>query len=487
MSLDAQLKAINHLCSLDISWHESENTGNKIKRIYTGGTSLEKVMHMWFGSVVQIITDFVGVLFIITQFDVIISVLMFVFMVTHLMLSFSLTRKAARASQAVNIQEEELHGLFFETINNIRSVKVMKMAGYLIQKFASEARNLYERIKIKLHHFSNRSTTLEGWAHGFQVALIAFIVYGIAHGKYEVGFLVLFYGYFARTNQSLGELSEVTRDFVVAKYGVLRLMEVLREPIRIDDETGKLSFPEGWNTIEFKNVSFSYGKIAVLKKISFQIKRGERIGLVGPSGAGKSTILKLLLKEYENYTGEILIDGIPLRTMSREDYFNHVAVVLQDTEVFNFPLRENIFMSNNVEAKNEKLLNNAMEVAHVKEFLKKMPQGVDTYIGEKGVRLSGGERQRVGIARAIFKQPQILLLDEATSHLDLESEERIQDSLHQFFQNVTAIVIAHRLTTIKEMDRILVLDKGHIIESGSFTNLHKKNGRFFELWEKQNL
>ena len=133
----------------------------------------------------------------------------------------------------------------------------------------------------------------------------------------------------------------------------------------------------------------------------------------------------------------------------------------------------------------DELLEKALTVSHVKDFLDKLPEGVDTLIGEKGVKLSGGERQRLGIARAIFKQPQILLLDEATSHLDLESEEKIKDSLHLFFENITALVIAHRLTTIREMDKIIVIEKGVILEQGSFDELYKKKGRFYELWEKQ--
>jgi ATP-binding cassette subfamily B protein len=144
-------------------------------------------------------------------------------------------------------------------------------------------------------------------------------------------------------------------------------------------------------------------------------------------------------------------------------------------------------MTNSAQKTNEKLLQRAIKTSHVSDFLGKLPQGMDTLIGEKGIKLSGGERQRLGIARAIFKQPELLLLDEATSHLDLESEEKIRDSLKTVFKSVTAIVIAHRLTTIKEMDRILVIEEGRIIEQGSFDALYKSKGRFYDLWEKQRL
>jgi ABC-type multidrug transport system fused ATPase/permease subunit len=203
------------------------------------------------------------------------------------------------------------------------------------------------------------------------------------------------------------------------------------------------------------------------------------------SGAGKSTLLKLLLKEHENYEGDIVIDEVSLRKITKSSYFEHVAVVLQDTEVFNFTLRDNITISNSERAQDETQLQRSLDIAHVSDFIDTLPDGYDTIIGEKGVKLSGGERQRVGIARAVFKDPQLLLLDEATSHLDLESEEKIKDSLHLFFQDVTAVVIAHRLSTIREMDRIFVLEGGNILEQGSFEELHEKRGRFRELWDKQ--
>jgi len=265
------------------------------------------------------------------------------------------------------------------------------------------------------------------------------------------------------------------------------MLEMHDAPMTIDSPDGKVAFPKDWKKISFKNVSFGYGESDVLHDISFDIHRGEKVGIIGLSGAGKSTLFKLLLKEHESYEGEILIDEVPLSEISRQDYFNYSAVVLQDTEVFNLSLRENIVLANNNEAENSSLLERAINVAHVEDVIARLPDGEDTLIGEKGVRLSGGERQRIGIARAVFKSPQLLLLDEATSHLDIESEGKIQSSLHEFFQTVTAVVIAHRLTTIKEMDRIIVVEDGRILEEGSFEELHKKQGRFHELWEKQSL
>jgi ABC-type multidrug transport system fused ATPase/permease subunit len=209
--------------------------------------------------------------------------------------------------------------------------------------------------------------------------------------------------------------------------------------------------------------------------------------LAGRPNSGKSTLFKLILKEHELNSGELLFENVSIKDISKKDYFNYVAVVLQDTELFNSTLKENIIITNSEEENNSSLLDKAVEIAHVKDFMDKLPFGMDTVIGEKGVKLSGGEKQRVGIARAVFKNPQLFLLDEATSHLDIESEQKIQDSLHKFFKDVTAIVIAHRLTTIKEMDRIIVMEDGKIVEIGNFEELYSKRGRFYELWERQKI
>ena len=347
-----------------------------------------------------------------------------------------------------------------------------------------QAAELSKVIQKRTVRFQSRVAILSLWVIMFRFGILALIVYDIVNKNYAVGLLVLFNGYFMALASSVEELSETTQDLIICKYGIARMQQTLNEPVLIDDEENKVDLPKAWKKINIKNLSFAYAKNEVLKNISFEIKRGERVGVVGLSGAGKSTLMKLLLKENESYDGEILFDDIPLRKIKKRSYFKQVGVVLQDTEVFNFTLRENITIAS-LKKQSEKVLQQALDIAHVTDFVSKLPLGLETFIGEKGIKLSGGERQRLGIARAVFKQPEILFLDEATSHLDLESEEKIKDSLHKFLKKVTAVVIAHRLTTIREMDKILVIEKGHIIESGSFEQLYGSKGRLYELWEKQ--
>lgn len=486
-AIKTELRALRHVFLLDMEWQEKENTGNKVKRISKGSAGVNHLVRMWFGSFIEIGVSLFGVLFIISHFDRTIALFTLLFLIIYFFVSVFYTRNATGAKRRENLKDEELSGLIFESVNNIRSVKVMSMALPLSDKIATLGDELYEFIRNRIFWFQSGGGVKNLIGQIFRIAILCFIGLGIMQGRYEVGFLILFYGYFSIILTAVTKLADTSQDFAVRKQDVGRMITILDTQPVIDIEKGKVHMPDNWQEIHFNNVSFSYADRKILDQMTFTIKRGEKIGIVGLSGAGKSTLFKLLLKERENYEGEILIDGVPLRSISKREYFTHTAVVLQDTEVFNFSLRNNVTISNFERSADETLLQKALNVAYVSEFARSLPEGIDTQIGEKGVKLSGGEKQRVGIARAIFKDPELLLLDEATSHLDVESEEKIQDSLHRFFQTVTAVVIAHRLTTIKEMDKILVLEGGRLIEQGNFSELHNKQGRFFELWEKQRL
>jgi ABC-type multidrug transport system fused ATPase/permease subunit len=486
-NLEAESKSMNHLMMLDMSWHELENSGNKFKRIERGALSMNKVLRIWVNNAIEILINFVGIIIIILKFDLGLGIAIGVFLATYYYLSSYYRKRAVAAADLVSAKEEIRGGLLFESINNIRSVKVMSMMDKILEKIGDSTKETFNALKQRIYWFQTGNSVRNFYGSLFRTGAMVFIVFGVINGKYEIGFLVLFLGYFGTILQSMTEFADYSEELAVAKNALLRLQNILETPLAIDDEKGKKKFPKNWQKIELRDLSFSYDSKPVLNKISFTVNRGEKVGIVGLSGAGKSTLFKLLLKEHESYTGDIDFDGVPLKKISKKDYFNYLAVVLQETELFNATLRENITITNSKEEKNENLLKKSIEIAHVKDFMKKLPDGVNSIIGEKGIKLSGGEKQRVGMARAIFKNPQMLLLDEATSHLDIESEEKIQDSLHKFFQSVTAIVIAHRLTTIKEMDKIIVTEEGRIVESGSFAELQDKRGRFFDLWEKQKL
>lgn len=481
-ALHASLKTLKHLISLDITWHEKENSGNKMKRISHGYDGINSLCRMFVDLVIESTINTVLMITIIGTFDGAIASFMVIYLISYYVLSFLLLKKAEHQSYLVNVEEEHIQGQFFEIINNIATVKWLGLENNLLKKFKSMIEYLIELIRVRIKYFRFRSGALGLYNDFFRLILAFYVVYFIIQGAYLVGFLIIVFNYFSKLQEAADELATVTSEFIIQKIRIKRMRDILNQVPEVE-LSGHLSFPKNWKYIFFKNVSFSYNNEKYIHDFNLSIRRGEKIGIVGLSGAGKTTVFKLLLKLYDDYQGEIYFDNKPLKEIKRHDYLKHTAVVLQDTEVFNLSVAENITLSH--EDINQHSLQKALDTAHISEFLYKLPNGIYTLIGEKGVKLSGGEKQRVGIARAIYKNPQILFLDEATSHLDVESEEKIQDSLQKFFKNVTAIVIAHRLSTIKQMDRIVVMKSGQVIEQGSFDYLLKKKGEFYRLWQKQ--
>ena len=236
----------------------------------------------------------------------------------------------------------------------------------------------------------------------------------------------------------------------------------------------------------FNNVSFRYedDEQAILKNISFEIRPGKRVALVGPSGSGKSTITNLMLRFYQPQEGTITLDGHDITELRLKDMRDQIALVSQETTLFDDTIRRNI-MYGMLDDENDERLIGAIEGAHVDEFLNELPEGLETLVGESGLRLSGGQRQRIAIARAIYKNAPILILDEATSALDNKSERFVQEALEALMKDRTSLVIAHRLTTIESADEILVLDGGEIVEQGSHSKLMRRNGLYAELHRAQ--
>lgn len=478
---DSEKHMLAILFSKDSSWHEKESSGVKIKRIDKGTAGYNDVLRAWVNFYVSIIINFIAIPFIFFKLDRVTAIFAVVYLVSYFFLSRKLQKPGVFAHHNYQIEDEKLGGLVTEAIGNIRTVRLLGLGEEIKKRVVVLYENVLSWGKRRIMGFQFRGHFCAIYTEFWRMIILGFVAFGIINGHYEIGFIVLFHNYFTEIATAIQELADVSQDMVVAEQSIARMHHLIGR--EVPPEKADAVFPKEWDILEVKNLSFAYDGQIALKNVSFTVKKGERVGVVGLSGAGKSTLFKLLLNERGDYEGTISIGGVDIRTIKQKEYYRHVSVVPQDTEVFNLTLKDNIAMVS--EKKSEARLQTALDVSHVREFLAKLPQGIDSLIGERGVKLSGGERQRLGIARAIYKDPSILLLDEATSHLDLESEEKIKDSLHQFFQNVTALVIAHRLTTIREMDKIIVIEKGKIIEEGSFNELIKKKGRFHELWEKQ--
>lgn len=511
MMLDAILETNRHMFELDSEWHEKENSGNKIKRMNRGAESLDSMIRLYIDLVIESTVNIIGIIIVLSALGPTVDLLLIFFFITYFLISLVLTKKAGKQSHIANIKWEEFDGLDFEAVNNISTIKSLGISRSIMHILRNCGERLYKEVKKRIFWFRTRSAVLNLYREIFRQILIFYVVWNVFQGNLEVGTIALALLYFEKISSSASEFSEFSNEFVLSRIAMMRLKDILKiEPKT--ELSGIHKFNQHWKTIETKNLTFGYSGRKILNNLNLTIKRGEKVGIVGISGTGKSTLFKLLLKLYENYEGDIFFDDQTLRDTIRKSYLESVSYVPQETELFNFSLRENIILSDpnafrraqSASAqKSQKigsrgsqiseissLTNNqrfekAIEIAHVSDFLHKLPEGVDSLIGEKGIKLSGGERQRVGIARAIYKSPEILFMDEATSHLDVESEKKIQEALHLFFKGITALVIAHRLSTLKEMDRIIVMSNGEVIEHGSFKELIKLEGKFYQLWKKQ--
>jgi ATP-binding cassette subfamily B protein len=281
----------------------------------------------------------------------------------------------------------------------------------------------------------------------------------------------------------VGALSEVAGDLLRAAGATERLLELLNAEPVITKPVVPVALPEpALGELQFSNVTFHYPsrpEHPALNGLSLELLPGQKVALVGPSGAGKTTVMQLLLRFYDPDTGVIRFDGVDIRLADPHELRSRMALVPQDPVIFGADARENIRYG--FPAVTDADVRRAAEAAHAAEFLDHLPQGFNTFLGERGVRLSGGQRQRIAIARAILRDPAVLLLDEATSSLDAASERLVQDALEQLMQARTTLIIAHRLATVRKVDRILVMDRGRIVASGRHEELVAANGLYARL------
>lgn len=287
--------------------------------------------------------------------------------------------------------------------------------------------------------------------------------------------------------ESSWQATMAVKDFLEVIAAFRSAFTIMQIPQNMIDKENAAELKISKGEIIFKDVSFSYkDNSSVFKNLNLSIKAGEKVGIVGHSGGGKSTLIALLLKNFKASSGDIIIDNQSIYNTSSDSLRSQISLIPQDIMLFHRSIGENIGYAKENALPHE--IENAAKAANIHEFIENLPEKYNTIVGERGVKLSGGQRQRIAIARAILKNAPILILDEATSSLDSHTEQEIQKSINAMLDidNVTIIAIAHRLSTIKYMDRIIVMDKGNIVESGTFTELlSKEKGKFKELWEHQ--
>ncbi|MEQ8426057.1 MAG: ABC transporter ATP-binding protein, partial [Cyclobacteriaceae bacterium] len=375
-------------------------------------------------------------------------------------------------------------GRLTQTFGGIRVIKGFNAAKQEAIVFEQGVERIFQNVKSSLKTTSFVTST---GSFLFGVALVGIIGIGgymLTEKTLTAGELTQFAFFLGFLIAPIFQMSNIGSQLTEAFAGLDRTEELMNMGVEDDEAVRTVQIGEVNGDIEFNDVSFSYEEDKqVLKNVSFKAAAGSVTALVGTSGSGKSTIAGLAASFLVPQSGLITVDGNDLSKVSLESYRSQLGVVLQDDFLFDGTIRENILFAK--PDANEAELQGAIEGAYVREFSDKFEKGLDTVIGERGIKLSGGQRQRVTIARAILANPRVLILDEATSSLDTESESLIQDSLKQLLKGRTTFVIAHRLSTIRQADQILVIEQGQIAERGKHDELIEKKGRYYELYTYQ--
>jgi ATP-binding cassette, subfamily B, bacterial MsbA len=391
-------------------------------------------------------------------------------------------RKLSKRSQE---KMADINSLLYETIIGARIVKAFNMEDYETKRFAAVNQDYYKisMKSIKRVQLLSPATEFLGVMAG--VAVFFWGGREVIAGRVSFGVLGLFLGSMLSLIRPFKKLSQVNSLNQQALAANARIYEVLdtQPSVKETDRPRELDgFRQG---IMFEGVESSYGSQAVLKGISLEVRRGSVLAIVGRSGTGKSTLVDLIPRFYDPIAGRILIDGTDIREFSLKSLRSQIGIVTQETILFNDTIRANISYGNAGASQNA--IEEAALQAHAHEFIKNLPLGYDTVIGDRGVKLSGGERQRLAIARALLKNPPILILDEATSQLDSEAERVVQMALDRLIQGRTVFVIAHRLSTVKQAHKIILLENGLIAEQGSHSELLSQEGLYKRLYQMQEL
>ena len=469
---------------MPISYFDNTKSGELVSRIMTDvegvrnliGTGLVQL----FGGLLTAIVALILLIQINATMTLYVLVPLIIFGLVSLK-AFGFIRPIFRERGKINA---EVTGRLTESLNGIRVIKGFNAEKQEISVFEKGVEKLFLNVKKSLTSTSlvtSASTLLLGIA---SVAIMGIGANMIMDGKMTIGDFFAFTLYLGFLIAPIVQMSNIGSQMTEAFAGLDRTQEIINttkegeEPQRIHE------LRNFRGNVEFQNVSFSYEKgTEVLTNISFSAPADSVTALVGTSGSGKTTIAGLAASFILPLKGKVLVDGLDLSTVKLESYRSQLGVVLQDDFLYEGTIAENILFSKPGASESELL--KAASVAHVPEFTDRMEKGLNTLIGERGVKLSGGQRQRVAIARAVLADPRILILDEATSNLDTESEMYIQESLSRLMKGRTTFVIAHRLSTIRQANQILVIEKGKIAERGTHDKLIKAEGRYYQLYTYQ--
>lgn len=482
---DLRMRLYGHLQRLDVAYFEERQAGDIMSVLSSDVDNLENFLADATTSIVRLVVTFVGVYAFLAWLDWRLALLLFAplpvgvlvvrFFVRRIQPEYRRTRKAVGDMNA--LLENNLQGIPVIQAYTAESHQETRMAVR-----SGEYRDAAVKAAVIRTKFIPWVYVLAGLSFSLLIGVGGWLA--LDPNGPSVGDYVVFVLFAMRLIMPLFILGYLLNQFQRSEASARRIFELLDTRPTVKDKPGAKPIAAPPRKLEFRGVHFAYPKREpVLHGVSFAVERGQVLGVVGPTGAGKSTLVKLLLRYYDPSQGSVLLDGRPLHTYTLESIRRHVGYVSQDAFLFSGTVAENIALGS--PAKSAADIEAAARVAGAHEFIERLPQGYSTLIGERGLKLSGGQRQRVSLARAVLRDPAILLLDEATSAVDTRTEELIQRNLHAFRKGRITVAVAHRLSTVRQSDEILVLVDGVVVERGSHDVLVQSRGVYADLWRVQ--